>query len=311
MYPYQQQQQQQQQPPAQQFSSAAVADVQPREGYSFGATNGSGENGAAVGDRKRPYEGEGTGGREFKRQQQPQDRDTVFRLLVPATRVGAVIGKAGAIVREIRNATKARIRVCEGVPNCDERVIVISARDATPDDTNQAQRALAEVHRRVVDAEVESREQSGKTFNMLTRLLVNHTQAGSIIGKGGCITKDIRESTGAFCKILPQEDIPVCALHNDRVVLISGQAEQLKAALVIVCRQIRDNPPREVPGGPPPSLSILHGYTLYNAHGAPPPPPPMQYPFPMPGVQSFPPPPPAFIPQAPVPYPGAPPPGYY
>lgn len=235
-------------------------------------------------DRKRSLDPEedNSSGRESKRQQkdeeeeeeteggQPsqeyQDRETVFRLLVPATRVGAVIGKQGAIVREIRNATKARIRVCEGVPNCDERVIVISARDSTPEDKNQAQRALLEVHRRVVDAEVESREQAGKPINMLTRMLVNHTQVGSIIGKGGCITKDIRESTGAFCKILPQEDLPVCALHNDRVVLISGQAEQIKSALLIACRQIRDNPPREAPGGPPPSLTILCGYTGFGGH---------------------------------------------
>lgn len=298
-----------QQPFSQPGPDAVVALQEPGEGN--GSANGASQDESAGADRKRALESEGNGGRELKRQQQPQDRDTVFRLLVPATRVGAVIGKQGAIVREIRSATKARIRVCEGVPNCDERVIVISARDSTAEDSNQAQRALVEVHRRVIDAELESREQSGKPFNMLTRMLVNHTQAGSIIGKGGCITKDIRETTGAFCKILPQEDLPVCALHNDRVVLISGQSEQIKAALLIVCRQIRDNPPREAPGGPPPSLTILHNYPV---HHGPPPPIPVQYPYGIPGAAHVFPPAPPYMPQAPVPYhhpPAAHPPVYY
>lgn len=303
-----------QDPISQPGPDVVVAVPEAQEGN--GSANGAPQDEGAGADRKRPLEEEGEGAREVKRQQQQQqqqaqDRDTVFRLLVPATRVGAVIGKQGAIVREIRSATKARIRVCEGVPNCDERVIVISARDSTAEDSNQAQRALVEVHRRVIDAEMESREQSGKPFYIVTRLLVNHTQAGSIIGKGGCITKDIRETTGAFCKILPQEDLPVCALHNDRVVLISGQSEQIKAALLIVCRQIRDNPPREAPGGPPPSLTILHNYPV---HHGPPPPIPVQYPYGIPGAAPVFPPAPPYMPQAPIPYqhpPAAHPPVYY
>lgn len=53
--------------------------------------------------------------------------------------VGSVIGKAGAIVKAIRDETGARIRVVEGVPNCDERVIVISARSDVARHTDAAQ----------------------------------------------------------------------------------------------------------------------------------------------------------------------------
>lgn len=53
--------------------------------------------------------------------------------------VGSVIGKAGSIVKQIRDETGARIRVVEGVPNCDERVIVISARNDPARHTNAAQ----------------------------------------------------------------------------------------------------------------------------------------------------------------------------
>ena len=52
--------------------------------------------------------------------------------------VGSVIGKAGVIVKQIREETGARIRVVEGVPGCDERVIVISSRnDSRPSNSAQ------------------------------------------------------------------------------------------------------------------------------------------------------------------------------
>ena len=46
--------------------------------------------------------------------------------------VGSVIGKGGQIVKNIRDETHSKIRVCEGVPSCDDRVIVIAARDEDP-----------------------------------------------------------------------------------------------------------------------------------------------------------------------------------
>ena len=44
-----------------------------------------------------------------------------------AAQVGGVIGKAGVIVKQVRDETGARIRVVEGLPSSEERVIVISA----------------------------------------------------------------------------------------------------------------------------------------------------------------------------------------
>lgn len=38
-----------------------------------------------------------------------------------------MIGKGGAIVKQMKDMTGARIRMIEGVPGCDERVCVISS----------------------------------------------------------------------------------------------------------------------------------------------------------------------------------------
>lgn len=46
--------------------------------------------------------------------------------------VGSIIGRGGEIVKLIRDETKSKVRVCDPVPTCDDRVIVIAARDDDP-----------------------------------------------------------------------------------------------------------------------------------------------------------------------------------
>uniref|UniRef100_A0A0C9S6Z6 TSA: Wollemia nobilis Ref_Wollemi_Transcript_10183_3113 transcribed RNA sequence n=1 Tax=Wollemia nobilis TaxID=56998 RepID=A0A0C9S6Z6_9CONI len=51
--------------------------------------------------------------------------ETIFRILCSGTKTGGVIGKGGSIIKQLRQETGAKIRIEEGVPGCDERVIVI------------------------------------------------------------------------------------------------------------------------------------------------------------------------------------------
>ncbi|XP_057871157.1 KH domain-containing protein HEN4 [Cryptomeria japonica] len=53
--------------------------------------------------------------------------ETIFRILCNGSKTGGVIGKGGSIVKQIRQETGAKIRIEEGVPGCDERVVVIVA----------------------------------------------------------------------------------------------------------------------------------------------------------------------------------------
>lgn len=58
--------------------------------------------------------------------------ETLFRILCPASKTGGLIGKGGAIVRQFREETGAKIRIDESVPGSDERVIYIVAADSNP-----------------------------------------------------------------------------------------------------------------------------------------------------------------------------------
>ncbi|GAB4849951.1 hypothetical protein Ancab_029251 [Ancistrocladus abbreviatus] len=55
--------------------------------------------------------------------------ETIFRILCPATKTGALIGKGGSVIRQLREETGAKIRILDDFhhPHCDDRVILIVA----------------------------------------------------------------------------------------------------------------------------------------------------------------------------------------
>ena len=54
-------------------------------------------------------------------------RETVFRLLASSRKIGSIIGRGGEIIKQLKAETGARMKVADAVPNCDERVVIISS----------------------------------------------------------------------------------------------------------------------------------------------------------------------------------------
>lgn len=50
-----------------------------------------------------------------------------FRLLCHDDKVGAVIGKGGAIIKTLKQETGCDIKVVEAIPDCEDRVIIVSS----------------------------------------------------------------------------------------------------------------------------------------------------------------------------------------
>lgn len=49
--------------------------------------------------------------------------ENVFRMLVPAQKVGSIIGRKGEYVKKICEETKARIKILDGLPGATERTV--------------------------------------------------------------------------------------------------------------------------------------------------------------------------------------------
>ncbi|XP_004489407.1 RNA-binding KH domain-containing protein RCF3 isoform X1 [Cicer arietinum] len=201
--------------------------------------------------------------------------DTVFRYLCPGRKIGSIIGRGGEIVKQLRVETKAKIRIGETVPGCDERVVTVySSSDETNalDDggkhVSPAEDALFKIHDRVVAEDLHSDQEDEAGPQVTAKLLVPSDQIGCVLGKGGQIVQSIRNETGAQIRILKDEHVPPCALSSDELVQISGDAAVVKKALHQIASRLHLNPSRTqhllasaVPGVYPPSGGSLLGPT--------------------------------------------------
>lgn len=49
--------------------------------------------------------------------------ETVFRLLVPAQKVGGIIGRKGEFIKKMTEESRARIKILDGPPGTTERAV--------------------------------------------------------------------------------------------------------------------------------------------------------------------------------------------
>ncbi|XP_037600476.1 poly(rC)-binding protein 1-like [Cebus imitator] len=114
-----------------------------------------------------------------------------IRLLMHGKEVGSITGKKEESVKRIREESGARFDISEG--NCPERIITLTG------PTNAIFKAFAMMIDKLEEDINSSMTNSTAASRppVTLRLVVPATQCGSLIGKGGCKIKEIRESTGA------------------------------------------------------------------------------------------------------------------
>ncbi|CAD6205886.1 unnamed protein product [Miscanthus lutarioriparius] len=165
--------------------------------------------------------------------------ESVFHLLVPAQKVGAIIGRKGEFIKKMCEETKARIKILDGPPGVPERAVMISAKDEPEAPLSPAVDGLLRVHKRITDS---SDGESGRPQRSAgnigpTRLLVPSSQAGSLIGKQGATIKSIQDSSKSVVRIV--ENVPPVALHDDRVVEIQGKPLGVQKAVELIASHLR------------------------------------------------------------------------
>ncbi|MQL85911.1 hypothetical protein Taro_018437 [Colocasia esculenta] len=188
--------------------------------------------------------------------------ETVLRVVCPADKTGGVIGKGGAVVRQLREETGARIRVEDSVPGSDDRVILIVAEkrkeaggggwgDGDGEEAaSPAQRALVRVFERILRVEEEKTaegegagagEEKEIQGLVMCRLLAPSSQVGCVLGKGGKIVEKIRQESGAQIRVLSAEQVPACAAPGDELIHITGSFSAVRKALLAVSGCLQDN----------------------------------------------------------------------
>ncbi|XP_076860677.1 poly(rC)-binding protein 2 isoform X2 [Brachyhypopomus gauderio] len=185
-----------------------------------------------------------------------------IRLLMHGKEVGSIIGKKGESVKKMREESGARINISEG--NCPERIITLAGPTT----------AIFKAFSMIID-KLEEDISSSMTNSTATskppvtlRIVVPASQCGSLIGKGGCKIKEIRESTGAQVQVAGD----MLPNSTERAITIAGTPQS-----IIECvKQICVSPPKGVtipyrpkPSGSPVIFAGGQAYAVQGQHAIP------------------------------------------
>lgn len=223
--------------------------------------------------------------------------ENVFRMLVPAQKVGSIIGRKGEFIKKITEETRARVKILDGPQGTAERAVMVSAKEEPDRPIPPAVEGLLRVHKQVANVVSEPADTAqGAGRPSITRLLVADTQAGSLIGKQGSTIKIFQDSTGCNIRILGSEHLPIFALRDDSIVEIQGEPAGVHKAVELIALHLRkflvdrsivgvfetqmqrqdvrgnQNMPPHQPWGPPPQ-----GFPAHGGGGGPAFPPNPQY----------------------------------
>ncbi len=197
---------------------------------------GGGGGGGSGGGRRRTSGGKGVrgGGRRLSANltSAASGLDATTCLLLPAARIGGVIGRGGDVIKGIRDLTGTRIHITaasEDDRDPNFRLVTVSG-------TVQEVCSAVELICKQAGLFDGHREEEGDYIPKGMRMVIEGTCAGQLIGKKGATINDIRTQSGARVQVLGEdESIDEGALDGERVVILLGEAEPCRVAHKLIC----------------------------------------------------------------------------
>ncbi len=173
-------------------------------------------------------------------------------ILIPNSKIGAVIGKGGSIVKNIRESSGAKITICG---NCSGASGLGGSENAA-DDSGNRMVTIAGLYLTVLAAFSAIVRQTEPVFgkggndeparggggnnsgSTCVRLLVPTNKAGGLVGRGGSTIRAIREQSCARIEISTQGLAVLGGGLLDRVVTIMGTFSACIRSYEMICLQL-------------------------------------------------------------------------
>ncbi|KAG4105691.1 hypothetical protein H8356DRAFT_1347567 [Neocallimastix lanati (nom. inval.)] len=161
-----------------------------------------------------------------------------IRSLVTSKEAGAIIGKGGKNVKEVRDATGVKAAVSPVVEGVNERILTVTG---TLDTIPRAYALFAKYLIENSNLQANNNKHHNGKPHVITRtpihLLVSHLLLGSIIGKSGENIKEIQDTSKAY--IIASKDM--LPQSTERVIEVIGNAESIHVATYyIIVSILRD-----------------------------------------------------------------------
>ncbi|KAK7250986.1 hypothetical protein RIF29_33820 [Crotalaria pallida] len=166
---------------------------------------------------------------------------SVFRMLVPAQKVGAIIGRKGELIKKIVEETRARVKILGDPRGTSERAVMVSGKEEPESFLPPAVDALLRIHKILIDGlESDSYQATSSVHEKFSmKLLVQASQAGSLIGRDGSTVKSFEEASHCTVKVHRAEALPIFALPGDRVVEAVGDSTAVHKAIKLIALHLR------------------------------------------------------------------------
>ncbi|KAI9362508.1 hypothetical protein DFJ73DRAFT_620798 [Zopfochytrium polystomum] len=159
-------------------------------------------------------------------------RNVTLRALVFTKEAGIVIGTRGKNIADIREQSGAKVMISENLPGVMERILTISG----PIDT--VAKAFSLVATKFVEEQQTTQDINSRHTSV--RLLIPHSQMGSVIGKQGSKIKEFQELSGA--KIVAAEEL--LPNSTERTVTMNGVIASIHIATYHIGMTLLEHPER-------------------------------------------------------------------
>lgn len=157
-----------------------------------------------------------------------EEHQLTLRSLVSTKEAGIIIGKAGATIASIRNATGVKAGVSKVVPGVQDRVFSATG------DVEGIAAAYGEIARLLLETPLSDSSLPPPPVGAFTsiRLLISHNLMGTVIGRSGLKIKQIQDASGARM-VASKEMLPQ---STERVVEVQGAVEAIKTAILEISK---------------------------------------------------------------------------
>ncbi|KAI5749339.1 poly(rC)-binding protein 3-like isoform X1 [Diaphorina citri] len=198
------------------------------------------------------------------------DEDTLitmrclFHSSVNVNEISCLIGPGGCIVRRLRKESGAKISITDGA--CPDRIVTVSGSvDNVCTAYNFMCRSLEDYHIN------RNRMENCSPQPLQLKLVIPATHCGSLIGKGGCKIKDIRDLSGANVQVASD----MLPMSTERIVTVHGNPDTISQAIYQICLVLIECTLQVVKGAvipyEPKTMNagpvILSGGQAYTLHG--------------------------------------------
>jgi len=226
-------------------------EMQPEETHRIVTLTGTNE---AVEDMKQRIEeiirnrtggfdaggGGGVGGRDARPMASSTTRldqmSVVYKVPVPGDRIGLIIGKGGATIRQIQDKTRTVVQIPNDADADNPSVRTISIGGESHEACMAAQQEIQQAIMPHQHQQGPSSSSSANSANTTIFVPIPDERAGGVIGKGGCTIKELQSRLRVKVTVPPQAEPNT--FPPMRMAQVSGAPEAVQQARTEIERMI-------------------------------------------------------------------------